>query len=268
MSAGTVPGMLLCMPSNPGGAWADIRSVMIAPPVAALRNVVRVAEALHQLCPGPRYAGRAPAELAWLAGVSVARYRRDHQVKGVRCARAVGGRVGEQVDDAEHLDDRAGPAVRDDERQRVLVGRTDVDEVDVESVYLGHEVRQCTEPRLEPAPVIILRPVAREFLGHVQLEALRVVGDEFPVGPAGGVDPRAQCPQFRFGGDRDLEWPDRCAARQLAGPLRPTGTDGRAGLGRRAPGHTELGGAHGQGRRACRAEEAAPAVADLSGPVT
>ena len=47
------------------------------------------------------------------------------------------GGVGQQIDDLQLLDDRAGPAVRDDQRQRVLVLRADVDEVDVQSVDLG-----------------------------------------------------------------------------------------------------------------------------------
>jgi hypothetical protein len=38
------------------------------------------------------------------------------------------GGIGERADDLELLDDRAGPAVRDDERQRLLVPGTDVDE--------------------------------------------------------------------------------------------------------------------------------------------
>jgi hypothetical protein len=40
-----------------------------------------------------------------------------------------GMRVGERADDVQHLDDRARPALRHDERQRVLVRRPDVDEV-------------------------------------------------------------------------------------------------------------------------------------------
>ena len=47
---------------------------------------------------------------------------------------AVGGRIGERPDHLEELDDRPGPAVRDDERQRVGVRRADVEEVDAEPV--------------------------------------------------------------------------------------------------------------------------------------
>ena len=68
-------------------------------PVAALRDELRVAEALHQHDPGPRDADRIPAELGRLAGKAVARQRRDHDVERVRCIAAVRGRVGQRLDD-------------------------------------------------------------------------------------------------------------------------------------------------------------------------
>ena len=45
----------------------------------------------------------------------------------IRCAAAVRGGIGQGVDDLHLFDDRTGPSVRDDERQRVLVFGTDVD---------------------------------------------------------------------------------------------------------------------------------------------
>jgi hypothetical protein len=67
-------------------------------------------------------------------------------------------RVGERADDPQHLDDRAGPAVRDDERQRVLVLRTNVNEVNVQPVDLADELRELVEPRLEAPEVRTRRP--------------------------------------------------------------------------------------------------------------
>ena len=184
-------------------------------PVTALRHEVRVSEALHEHDPGAGDAGRVPAGRGRLAGEPVARQRRDHQVEGVRCARAICRGVGERVDDLELLDDRAGPAVGDDERQRIVMARTNVDEMDVESVDLGHEVRQGVQRRLAPAPVVICRPVAREFLNHRERHALRIFGDGLAVGPAGSRDTRTQCLQFRLGNLRDRVRPDRCRARRV-----------------------------------------------------
>jgi hypothetical protein len=54
-----------------------------------------------------------------------------------------------------HLfDDRAGPSVRDDPRQRIFMFRTDMDEVNIEPIDLGDEIRQRVELCLDLAPVI------------------------------------------------------------------------------------------------------------------
>ena len=51
-------------------------------------------------------------------------------------------RIGKWIDDLQLLDDRAGPSVRDDERQRIFMFRTNVNEVDVQPIDLGDELRQ------------------------------------------------------------------------------------------------------------------------------
>jgi hypothetical protein len=52
-------------------------------------------------------------------------------MESVRCARAMSRGIGKWIDNLHLLDDRAGPSVRDDERQRVLMFRTNVDEMNV-----------------------------------------------------------------------------------------------------------------------------------------
>ena len=108
-------------------------------PVTACRHVACVAEAIHQHRPGACDALGAPAGRGWLSRVSVARHRRDHDMECVRCGSAVRCRIGQRLDDLELLDDRAGPAVRDDDRERVLVFRASMDEVEVQAVDLGDE---------------------------------------------------------------------------------------------------------------------------------
>ena len=105
-------------------------------PVAALGDVARVSEALHQLRPGARDAVGVPAGAGRLAGEAVARHGRDDDVEGVLGAAAVRGRIRERTDDLELLDDRSRPTVRDDHRQRIRVARADVDEVNVDAVDL------------------------------------------------------------------------------------------------------------------------------------
>jgi aminoglycoside phosphotransferase (APT) family kinase protein len=103
-----------------------------AAPSAALRHESRVPEALHEFDKGLRNVHGIPARAGRLAREPVARHRRDHDVERVRRARAVRRRIGERADDLQLLDDRARPSVTDDDRQRVLVLRANVDEVDVE----------------------------------------------------------------------------------------------------------------------------------------
>ena len=160
--------------------------------VAALRDVPGVAEAVHQLGPGLSDADGAPAELGRLVGEAVAGDGRQHEVERVLGASAVCGGVGEWADGLEQLDDRARPAVRHDQRQRVLVRRLHMDEVDVEPVDLGFELRLRVQSSLAPPPVVLGCPVVGERLGGRQLHALRPIGDEFLGRPASRTDAAAQ----------------------------------------------------------------------------
>ena len=114
------------------------------------------------------------------------RQRRDHEVESVSGVGAMGGRIGQRLDDLELLDGRARPAVGDDQREGVVVRRADVDEVDVDAIDLGHEVRQGREALLERAPVVLGGPVASERLDRVQAHTLGRI--RFPVGPPGRFD--------------------------------------------------------------------------------
>ena len=135
-------------------------------------------------------------------------------MKSVRLAAAMRRRIRERVDDLQLLDDRPGPAMRDDQRERVLVVRAHVDEVDVQPVDLAQEVRQAVQLRLAPAPVIVRRPVARECLHGCERHALRVVVDRLPLWPPGRFDAPAQLGELGLG-EIDLELADGGAAGRL-----------------------------------------------------
>ena len=183
------------LPVGPGSHLVDDDRT----PVASLRREARVSEALHQHRPGPCDVLRIPAGRGRLPGKPEPGERRDHQMKRVRRARAVRRRIGQRIDDLQLLDDRAGPSVRDDERQRILVLRANVDEMNVQAVDLGDEVRQGVQSLLAPAPVVLLRPVARERLHRREPRALRQICDGLLFGPARGQDARTQVIQIRLG---------------------------------------------------------------------
>ena len=116
----------------------------------------------------------------------------------VRCASAVCCRIGQWLDDLELFDYRAGPAVRDDDRERVLVLRASMNEVDVQAVDLGDEAREGVEPRFALAPVVLVCPIACELLDRRERHSLRHVRDRFFLRQPRGLDAPAQFGQFRF----------------------------------------------------------------------
>jgi hypothetical protein len=109
--------------------------------------------------------------------------------------------------------------MRHDQRQRILMPRPHVDEVDVHPVDLGHKLRHRVELGFGLAPVVLFRPVARERLHRRQLDALRPIGDQLPRGPARRTEANAQRSQLLL---RDLD-PKRADTRRF----RRHGQNGR-----------------------------------------
>ena len=72
--------------------------------------------------------------------------------------------VSEWIDDLQLLDRQAGPSVCHDQWQRTFMSRTDVNEVDVQPVDLGEELRIGVQLSFDIAPVVLRRPIARERL--------------------------------------------------------------------------------------------------------
>ena len=137
------------------------------------------------------------------------------------------GRVGQRIDDLQLLDDRAGPPVRDKERQRIIVVRTDVDEMNVQPVDIGRELRQGVEPRFDLAPVVIGLPIARQFAHCRELHALRCIRHQFLRWPLRRGDPPAQV-RNRLIGCTEAEGPNcgvfdsthRCISQSRGLPCR------------------------------------------------
>ena len=61
--------------------------------------------------------------------------------------------------------------------------RTDMNEMNVKAIDLGHELRQGVDSSLDLPPVVICRPIARERLHRRELHALRFIVDCFAFGP-------------------------------------------------------------------------------------
>src|SRR5215208_3978895 len=109
-------------------------------------------------------------------------------MESVRCATAMCRGIGKRTDDLQLLDDRARPSVRDDERQRIFMFRTNVNEMNVQPIDLGDGVRKGLQLLLALAPVVLLRPIARERLHRREPRALRLIFDGLLFGPARRLD--------------------------------------------------------------------------------
>ena len=184
--------MLVEMPSNSGGACRAIFSETAFPqsPPCATNFVYprRFISVVPRTCDaGGSHPGRRR-----LARESVAGQRRNHDVKRVLGLSTVSGRIGERADDFHLFDDRAGPSVGDDERQRILFLRRDVNEMNVEPVDLGDEIRHRVDFRLALAPVVVGGPIARESLRCRELDTLRFISDLFSLRPPRRLDAIAQ----------------------------------------------------------------------------
>src|SRR3954454_2150131 len=72
-----------------------------------------------------------------------------------------------------------------------------MDEVDVETVDLGNELRVQIQPSLDLSPVMFGLPVASELLDRRELHALRCVRNRFALGQPRRGDAPAQFGKFR-----------------------------------------------------------------------
>jgi hypothetical protein len=85
--------------------------------------------------------------------------------------------------------------------------RPDVDEVNIETVDLRHELRQRVQLRRAAAPVVFRRPVVREGAHRRELHALRLIIDRLPLGRPPRRDPPPEI-RDRLFGHIDLKRPD------------------------------------------------------------
>src|ERR671913_1388070 len=146
-------------------------------------------------------------------------------MESVRCARAMCRRIRQGIDDLQLLDDRARPSVRDDERQRIFMFRANVNEMNVEAIDLGDEVREGLQFLLALAPVVLLRPVARERLHRREPRALRLIFDGLLFGPARRRDAPPKVVEVLFR-NVDLEGAYlRMGLHRLYSSCRATGDD-------------------------------------------
>ena len=103
----------------------------------------------------------------------------------------------------------------DDERQCVRFLRADVDEVNIDAIYVRHELRQGVQPRFDLTPVVCGLPVARELPHGRKLHPLGRVMHHFAIGPVRRGDAPAKVRQCLIRSMK-VEAPDRTVSRRCA----------------------------------------------------
>src|SRR5262245_46224310 len=103
-------------------------------PIATLRAIALIAQPPHQLGPSTSDARCIPPGLVRWAGEPVARNRRDDHVECVGRITTRGARIGQWADHVKKLHDGTGPAMREDQWQRVWFRRAHMDEIHIGAV--------------------------------------------------------------------------------------------------------------------------------------
>src|SRR5580658_9004859 len=146
-------------------------------PVATLRNITAVSKPFHKNIPRPRYPSDVPARFRWLVREAEPRQRRYDDVERVLSVTAEGGWIHQRFDDLIKLHNRSWPSMSEDHRQRILVSRPDMDEVDAKPIQLGSELRETIEHSLASPPVVFGTPVLHQCHEITELRPLRGVVD-------------------------------------------------------------------------------------------
>ncbi len=86
--------------------------------------------------------------------------------------------------------------MRDNQRQRIFMFRAYMNEMNVQPIDLGDELRQGIQFRFALAPIVVCRPIAGKFLYCRQRHTLRFIRDRFPIRPPCRLDAPAQFAKF------------------------------------------------------------------------
>src|SRR5215218_2523667 len=104
----------------------------------------------------------------------------------------MGAGIRQRTDHLELLKHRSRPAVSDYDRERIGMLRSDMNEMNIDTVDLGDELRKGIHLCLDLSPVVLRSPIAHERLQLCQLDALRLIGNRLTVRPSCGVDASAK----------------------------------------------------------------------------
>ncbi len=131
--------------------------------------------------------------------------RDDNDVEGIVPSAPVSHGIGQRFHHLVELEERPWPSVNEHQRQGVWVGRRPMDEVHVQAVDPGHEVRERVETPLLLTPIELVAPIRHQLLEVLDIGAV-IPPDAFElVRKPGPGQPSLQVAQHRvrhFDGER------------------------------------------------------------------
>ena len=101
-------------------------------------------------------------------------------------------RIGQGTNDLGEFEDRAGPAVREQHRQRVLVSRTDVQKMNIQPVDPGPVLSEPVEHAFASPPIVLFPPIFHQLFQAMELQALGDIRDRLRLRPSGGCQTALQ----------------------------------------------------------------------------
>ena len=132
------------------------------PEISALSPVALVTQTTHEAVPQPGDVLIVHAHLTGPLGESVTRKGRDDDVKG-GTVDAVGVRIGQEGHERKQFDERARPAVAQNQRNAVPMSGRLMDEVDMDAVEIGAELVDRVQLAFLCAPIELVGPIRKQL---------------------------------------------------------------------------------------------------------
>src|SRR5207237_54927 len=132
------------------------------PEISALSPAALVTQTTHEAVPQPGDMLVVHTHLTGPLGEPVTRKGRDDDVKG-GTVNAVGVRIRQEWHERKQLDERARPAMGQDQRNAVPVSGPLMDEVDVDAVELGAELSGRVQLTLLCLPIELVGPIRKQL---------------------------------------------------------------------------------------------------------
>src|SRR5439155_5990499 len=141
------------------------------PEISALSPVMLVTQTTHEAVPQSGDVLIVYAHLTGPLGEPVTRKGGDDDVKG-RTVNAVGVWIGQEWHERKQLDERARPAMGQDQRNAVPVSGPLMDEVDMDAIELGLELIDRVQLALLCAPIEPVGPIRKQLFKVLKISPL------------------------------------------------------------------------------------------------